>query len=284
MRALSRYLMTISFLALLSAGVASAQETVLLRLAPPAGQLSHYKTDISVWMISGLIPTEVDPQTPTVRQEIHTTSLVTEVVGDVRHITVTIDSTSFDASGIPGAAGAMPDMSGIVQHMQVDSRGQVLESAVVDSTVPAALRGMMGQVEQITTSASTSLDLPQEPIVPGYTWEIEDESPTESPAGRIITRSTRRFSLERVEVRDGVRHAILSMEGTISQQTDQDDEIPALMQMSLTGSLNAEIDLDLDAGRIFSMTNRVSMDGELVFGGQSNQMFTSTVVEMKLVE
>ncbi len=282
MRPSLRFLVPLTLLSLSSFGTAHAQETFLLRMAPPAGQVSKYETEVNIWMVSVILPIEIDPTTPMMRHELHTTSEVKDVVDEIRHVTLTIDSSRADSPAMPGVAGVLPNLSGIVQVMKIDTRGQVLESEMIDSTIPRGLRGSLDQVDRLS-GAATSLNLPENPVAVGDTWEVRDEVPIESPAGRVVTTTTRQYKLDAIEVRDGFRHALLSIDGTIAQETEDDPDTPAMMQLSMTGTVSSTIDLDLDAGRIVNMTNRVSMEGEMTIGGQSNQMMTTTVVEMNLV-
>ncbi len=282
MRRSLRLLVPLTLLSLSSFGTAHAQETFLLRMAPPAGQVSKYQTEVNIWMVSGILPSEIDLTTPTIRHELHTTLEVRAVVDEIRHVTLTIDSSRTESPAMPGVAGALPNLSGIVQVMKIDTRGQVLESEMIDSTIPSAVRGFLDQMDRLS-GAATSLNLPENPVAVGDTWEVRDEIPIESPVGRVVTTTTRQYKLDAIEVRDGFRHALLSIDGTIAQETDDDPDTPAMMQLSMSGTVSSTIDLDLDAGRIVNMTNRVSMEGEMTMGGQSNQMMTTTVVEMNLV-
>lgn len=229
----------VTIIALLVSSSAAAQEqTVLLRLLPPAGQVSHYRIEAE---------TSVDAagagQFSGVQLMLMSQTVVS-VEGDVRVVEMVIDSIGLDGPAAQAMGAAADLLQGLRSRLRMDTRGRVLETTFPDGGENPLLERMTSSMEQ---SMPAAVLLPEDPVEPGASWV--DTSAVTMPlegASMEIVRNLR-YSLVRVEIQDGARHAIISVAGTVTQTMLSTQMGGVAMESS--GTLQGEIDIDLDAGR-----------------------------------
>ena len=260
-------------------GVARAQEAVLLRLAPPVGQVSRYQIAMDIWIQSPMLPL-LETEGPTMHMEMFTTQTVAGIDGDVRDIKFTIDSMQLNSPLIPEGEG-MPGLGGIEATMKMDPRGRVLETAIADSALPPELQQSFSMMQQGLTG--TNLELPEGSIRPGDTWETSQDIPIPMAPGMEMGMEVLiKYVFERLERRAGARHAVISLSGTLAQGTPP-EAAPMPMEMSFSGSTDGEMVLDLDAGRIASSQVNMLMDGQFEAQGEVVPMIMNMEVKLKLL-
>src|SRR5437870_2092515 len=101
----------------------SAQAPVVLRLAPPAGQVSHYRYDMRMWMQLPGMPVG-DSSAPSMSMTGAFTQAVTRVDGDAHESRLSYDSLKLDAPMMGAMAGQPEQMlKGLVVVTRMDGRG-----------------------------------------------------------------------------------------------------------------------------------------------------------------
>lgn len=257
----------------------SPDAAVLLRLALPAGQVSRYVTNMS---------TTIDmPDNPmfdsatTMRQEMYTTQTVVEAEGDVRQISMAIDSVHMDAPGLFAMPEALGDMmKGITMRTSMTTRGAIL-SADADSSIAELMQPGFGSAQDLM--GGLSLDLPEGPVRAGATWTVPvDKTFDTGVLGAIHQTMELTYHFDRLDARDGVRHAMLSYTGTMAQTMEASDKSLS-MEMHYAGDLSGSMDLDLDDGRFTAMTMEMALDGTMDMMGKSMRMSMTMSMEQTLL-
>jgi hypothetical protein len=234
-------------LGLLVAGRLAAQEPVLLRLTPPAGQVSRYRTDLRIFMkMPG--DTDADSTQPFMLQCTDITQTVDSSLGELSVVRAVTDSARLLMPGAPGTLpGAVRDMlRGMTVTQRVDSRGRVLFSTASGPYVPPSVTGGM-------TSAMSGLSgrlpaLPEQPVRVGETWA--DSQPvalttTGSRATGWVRIDNRLDSLTQVA---GARIAAVSASGSAHYEVTSPQ-----FSMTVTGTSTGQVFWDLDRGRLARM-------------------------------
>ncbi len=240
---------TVSAVLLLLLATPAAAQEVLLRIKPPAGQVSRYQMTMQSDMdIAGGMSVSL-------QQGIFMTQRVTGVEGDEHTVVVTIDSARVTGpEGMP--TQMMADrMRGLTVTMRMNGRGQVLSSTFSDSTVQAALQGMAGQMSPTTPG---QVFFPERPVAPGAIWTDSGTTTMDNPQGAMTMTRRLTYKLERLEARGGARHAIISVTGTISQQLGGDAGAGG-MTMESDGTVSGQMDFNLDQGRWVANEMRMTM-------------------------
>lgn len=233
-----------------------AQDAVLLRLNPAAGQVTRFRAVMDAWLRSPLFA-----GADTIQPTAHVTSYITRIVTtapDSQRIELTdhTDSSTFDFPALRGfmpAAGTGDLLRGMRTMTRLDSRARGVATMVVEAPnlptgMPALIRGVQGLTVAISRLASVSL--PEQPVRPGDTWTDTltfdlANVPGLTGVGVQGTGSglaTMRF--ERVEQRYGARIAVLTAVATANAGA-ADETQSATLNLSATST----VDLDLDAGR-----------------------------------
>ena len=282
-----RCLALLAFLALPACGGTRApappspDAAVLLRLAPPVGQVSRYQGIIETTMEMPDMPMMGSPTT--VRQTVHSTQTVLAADGDTHHLTVIIDSVAIDA---PGVFGMMSQsalmMEGLTQRIAMTTRGEIVSSEIEDSTLTTGLRQAMGTVQDVVSGLS--LELPAEPVRRGATWTVPIERSV--PLGNIGSMNqTMEFTyrFERLELRDGARHAMLAFSGPIRQTMLSDSTASMQFEMELEGDFTGQMDLNIDAGRVEAMQATMGFGGFMTAMGQDITMVMTVSMEQALL-
>jgi hypothetical protein len=217
---------------LLGATGLSAQETVTLRMAPPAGQVNRYRTVIETFVSPAPRP-GVDTAQPMLRNTMYQTRTVQAAMGENRTIVEVIDSMQSESpamaamgSGGPGGGmgggpgggrgmgGQMAEMMrGLTTTMQMDSRGRVVSFEVSGGNFPPQFADRMRSAQR----PNSGFSLPAGPVRVGESWT--DTSTMTVGGGRgpgqpAAQRTT--FRLERIENRAGARVAVISVTGTLT--------------------------------------------------------------------
>ncbi|MDE2944768.1 MAG: DUF6263 family protein [Gemmatimonadota bacterium] len=236
---------------------------LLLRMAPPEGQVSRYAFSMETSMEGPMMPSTGGPLVTMAWQQVQTVLSADDEVFRVRGA-VDSASTTFGMP-MPGMDDMLPDLSGMSFTVDMDPRGSVLQ--VVESEgVP---EGAGVSVESMLQGAGHSV-LPEEEVSPGDSWMVE--TPIEMPLGTGGTMSMdMEFTYTFVSLDDGL--ATLSFEGPMDMDMDMQG-----MAMSGSGTLSGTLVVDLIEGRHVSQTSRQNM--EMSVAGTSMTVNTTTALEL----
>ena len=261
---------TLSFAAVLaSCGPSPAIRTIpleaplLLRMAPPEGQVSRYAYSMETSVESPMMPSTGGPLVTMAWQQVQT---VLSADDDVVRVRGAVDSASTTMGlPMPGMDDMLPDLSGVSFTVDMDPRGGVLQ--VVESEgVP---EGVGVSVESMLQGAGHSV-LPETEVSPGDSWMVE--TPIEMPMGTGGTMSLdMEFTYTFVSLADGL--ATLSFEGPMDMDMDMQG-----MAMSGSGTLSGTLVVDLVEGRYVSQKSRQNM--EMGVAGTSMTVNTTTTLEL----
>ncbi|WP_419859510.1 DUF6263 family protein [Candidatus Palauibacter sp.] len=261
---------TLMFAAVLaSCGQSSAVRTIplegplLLRMAPPEGQVSRYAYSMETSIESPMMPSTGGPLVTMAWQQIQT---ILSADDEVIRVRGAVDSASTTMGlPMPGMDDMLPDLSGMSFTVDMDPRGSVLQ--VVESQGVPEDAGVT--VETMLQGAGHSV-LPEEEVSPGDSWLVE--TPIELPMGTGGTMSMdMEFTYTFVSLADGL--ATLSFEGPMDMDMDFQG-----MAMSGAGTLSGTLVVDLVEGRNVSQTSRQSM--EMSVAGTSMTVNTTTTLEL----
>lgn len=236
---------------------------LLLRMAPPEGQVSRYAYSMETSIESPMMPSTGGPLVTMAWQQVQT---VLSADDDVIRVRGAVDSTSTTMGlPMPGVDDMLPDLSGVFFTVDMDPRGGVLQ--VVESEGVPEDAGV--SVESMLQGAGHSV-LPEEEVSPGDSWLVE--TPIEMPMGTGGTMSLdMEFTYTFVSLADGL--ATLSFEGPMDMDMDMQG-----MAMSGSGTLSGTLVVDLVEGRYVSQTSRQNM--EMGVAGTSMTVNTTTTLEL----
>ncbi|MYA33208.1 MAG: hypothetical protein F4037_09445 [Gemmatimonadales bacterium] len=255
--------------ALTSCGPSPAVRTIpleaplLLRMAPPEGQVSRYAYSMETSVESPMMPSTGGPLVTMAWHQIQT---VLNAEDEVFRVRGTVDSASTTMGlPMPGMDDMLPDLSGMSFTVDMDPRGGVLQ--VVESEGVPEDAGV--SVESMLQGAGHSV-LPEAEVSPGDSWMVE--TPIEIRMGTGGTMSLdMRFTYTFVSLADG--RATLSFEGPMDM--DMDFQGTA---MNGSGTLSGTLVVDLVEGRHVSQTSRQNM--EMSVAGMSMTVNTTTTLEL----
>ena len=257
----------------------SPDDAVLLRLAPPVGQVSHYRTVMETEIEMPDMAMMGSPTT--MQQTMHATQTVLQADGDTRHLSMVIDSVEIDGPGMFGAMAQGVEMiEGLTQRITMTTRGEIVSIEVPD--VDTEMGRALGAIQEIVSGLS--LELPQEPVRWGATWTVPVEKSI--PLGGVAqVNQTMEFTyrFDRLELRDGARHALLFVEGPMRQEMVADSAAPMPMEMELEGDITGQLDLNIDAGRIEGMTMTMGLGGLMMVMDRDMTMVMTMKMEQALV-
>ena len=238
---------------------------LLLRMAPPEGQVSRYAFSMETSIESPMMPSTGGPLLTMAWQQ---TQTILNVDGDVIRVRGAVDSASTTMDfgmPMPGMDDMLPDVSGMSFTVDMDPRGSVLQ--VVDSEGVPEDAGV--SVESMLQGAGHSV-LPEEEVSPGDSWMVE--TPIEMALGTGGTMSMdMEFTYTFVSLADGL--ATLSFEGPMDMDMDFQG-----MAMGGSGTLSGTLVVDLVEGRHVSQTSRQNM--EMSVAGTSMTVNTTTTLEL----
>ena len=237
----------------------SPQAPVLLRLAPPEGQVSRYAFSMQTDVDSPMIPASG----PLMTMRFFQTQTVLDGAGEVIRYRTTIDSTTM-TTAMPGM-DMLPDLAGSAFTTETDTRGAQLE--VTDSE---GLPDVPGFNMEDFLQESSYFVLPAEQVSPGDSWT--QGAPMSLPMG-----PTGSVSAEVV-----MTHTFVSLEGgfaTISFQGPIEMEMDmGGMGASATGRITGTMVVDLAEGRYQSQTSQTSLDIDM--GAMTMESTTTTTLEL----
>jgi len=254
----------------------SADAGILLRVAPPVGQVSHYRvvseTSIDMegmpMMGSGV----------SMSQTMFLTNTVLEETGELLTISTVIDSVDVDAPGMMGMVGqTLERIEGASMETVMSTRGDYQRAKVDESTVPSDMVSAFGVMQE--SFGGLSLGLPEEAVGPGATWTVPVTKTVSTPGmGEMVQGGEMSFVFERTEEGEDGRHAILSFTGVHTQGLGGDPSAQVTMEMDMSGESSGEVDLSLSEGRIHGMTMTMNMGGVMFMMG--NEITMSSTVTM----
>lgn len=220
---------------------------VLLRIAPPQGQVSHYRAEMQMFMHLPAMPA-MDSTTPFMTQQIDLTQTVTALEGEVRVLRMVTDSLHTD---MPALAGMIPtppvdELRGMTITMRMDPRGHVLSTEVSGGNLPPEIAR---QLSNVSSLGGRWPKFPEGPVRVGETWS--DSQAISMPAGPAQVSGWMRitYRLERLEQNGAARIAVLSANGTLANSGGAG----GAGRFAMTGTMTAENVMDLDAGRLVRM-------------------------------
>ncbi len=214
---------------------------ILLRLAPPEGQVSRYAHSTQAEVESPMMPAS-----PVMTMRTHQTQTVLGVGNDVIRFRTTIDSVSTTMpTTVPGMD--MPDYSGSVFTTVMDTRGG---SVGVIST--EGLPQVAGFDPASIMRESSHFVLPEEEVSPGDSWTVAAPmSLPMGPAGSMSIEVTMTYTFVSLEG----SLATLSFEGPMDMDLDM-----GAGGMTATGTTTGNMVVDLAEGRFRSQSSRASLD------------------------
>jgi len=222
-----------------TAAPTAAQQTVLLRLSPPVGQVTRYRNVAQTWMqVPGL--NAGDTSQPAMSQTMYWTRTITDAHSNTWTARTVIDSSS---------VGSMSDgdrFRGTVIRQTYDATGRLDSSSVTpppgaDSLMVAGTR-LAGHV---LGSLPSNLSMPSRPLRVGDSWADTVSVPLTTPKGNMTLKGRVMVTLENLERAAGDRVAVISSAGDFATDT-------AAVAAVGKASFHSTVRLDLDAGRLLS--------------------------------
>lgn len=263
-----RYPLGVSLLTLVLSRPAPAQQAqapVLLRLAPPTGQVSRYRT---VQAVSARV-TLIDSVLTADRAD---TALSKQTVsggdGDVRHVEIVMTPVTAHSS-----------MSGLRLASTVSTRGAIVQTSTDVSQ----------EFQQLLDALSgAAAELPEEPVEPGATWTTSIDMALPIPGVTDATFNVRQtHRLDQLDASGGSRIAVISHTGTVTPILTTTPEANA-PRFELRGRVTGETRIDLDAGRVSTLSETVRLDGTVTIQrGNVETRFpiaSTTVLETALLD
>ena len=226
-------------LLLLSATPLGAQQGVLLRYAPPEGQVSVYRIATT---------SEVDLPTGShmsVEQVMHMTQRVVARDDDVATVEMVVDSVSMTGPVGMMGGGATERFEGTRSTVRIDSRGRVLGVEYDDSLLQRIAGSFTGQ---LAGGSPGQVLFAERPVTPGAAWSDSGTTTIPTDAGRMEMWRNLTYRLERLEARGQARVAVISVTGTIRQVVTLEDT-GATPALTSEGTMQGQISYDLDASR-----------------------------------
>lgn len=247
--------------ALLALAVPARGQSVLLRLAPDEGLVSRYVLEMENYMNAPMMSSDQ----PMMVGEIHTTQTVVGVEGDVVEYRVVTDSADMRSPAMPMMDQQMPDLTGQVQTMKMDTRGRLVEIPGAD-TLSAETRQIMSRMNGF------GLELPENEVSPGDTWTATIE--TDQPAGAGGAMNMRMDITYTLTSVSGDL-ATIDFEGPLTMSGSQGG-----MAMDGSGTMSGTMVFDVARGRLASTDTQMEFD----MGMQGMTMTMSQTMNMRLIE
>lgn len=260
----------VTALSLLTPLASSAQDTpppsgtldtpVLLRLAPPEGQVSRYATSVQTDVDSPMMPSSG----PLMTIRTQHTQTVLGVDDDVIRFRMTMDSMTA-TSAMPGMTDMLPDFTGSIMTVETDTRGRQLGVTSTDG-MPDAGVSLDGFLQQ-----SSHFVLPEHEVSPGDSWTqgVPMSLPMDPSGGSMSTDIELTYTLVSLEG----SLATLSFEGPFNMDADM-----AGMGITGSGTMTGTMVADLAEGRFRSHSSRTSLDMNMA--GMTMKSTMTTTVEL----
>jgi len=220
-------------------------QSVLLRLAPAEDLVSSYVMHMETNMDTPMMASDK----PFMIMTIYTTQSVIGVEGEVIEYSIVTDSTRFSSPAMPMIAQQMPDQTGDVQTMKMDTRGRL-----VDLHAEGASPEVQEAIGQL---GGLGLQLPEEPVSPGASWTatIDNAVPGMPGGGAMSMQVNMMYTLVGVETAGGSQFATIAYEGPVTMSAGA-----AGMGMDGSGTSSGTIVFDVTLGRIASSEMEMAMD------------------------
>lgn len=232
---------------------------LLLRLAPPEGQVSRYAQTTQAEVENPMMP-----PTPVMTMSTHQTQIVLGVADEVIRFRTTIDSASTTMAMAPPGTD-MPDFSGSVLTTEMDARGRIL--GVISAEGMPDVPGF--SPESLFREASYFV-FPEDEVGPGDSWAMDAPmSLPMGPAGAMSMDVAMTYTFVSLEG----SLATLSFEGPIDMQLDA-----AGAGMTATGTMSGTMVVDLAEGRFRSQSTRASFDMNMA--GMAVETNVTTTMEL----
>ncbi|MDX1395127.1 MAG: DUF6263 family protein [Gemmatimonadota bacterium] len=251
---------------LVAAASLSAQ-SVLLRLAPEAGLESRYRMDMTMYMDNPMVSSDE----PFMISTIETTQTVVGVEGDVVEYSMRTDAVDMQTPAMPALQQQIPDVTGQVQVMKMDTRGRMVSVDTGDPAVDEQTQQAIGQL------GGMGLELPEQPVSPGESWQATlDFSPQGMPGGAGMTMQMQMtYTLTGVSSSGGSQLATISYEGPITMSGEG-----SASGMSASGRTSGSIVFDVTVGRIRTSEMEMSLDmNAMGMAIKMNQSMTMTLID-----
>jgi hypothetical protein len=245
-------------------------------MAPPVGQISHYKVVSETSMEMTGMP--MMGSGLSMSQTMFLTNTVLKEEGELRTISTVIDSVDVDAPGMMGmVAQTFEQIEGASMETVMSTRGDYESAKVDESTVPSDMASAFGAMQE--GFGGLSLGLPEEPVKPGATWTVPvTKTVSMAGMGEMVQAGEMSFVFERTEEREDGPHAIFSFTGVHTQEVGGDPSAQVSMEMDMSGDSEGEVDLSLSEGRVHGMTMTMNMGGVMFMMG--NEITMSSTVTM----
>jgi hypothetical protein len=229
----------------LAAGTAGAQQAVLLRYAPPVGQVTHYRAVSQTWMqVPGM--GSADTTQPAMTQTMYSTRTVTAMDGAARVVTSVVDSSKLEMGGGMAPSGDM--YRGMTTTQHVDNVGHVLS---FELTPPPGTNPMIADAMR-RRGGQRQFVLPERRVAPGATWTWSDTVAMSgaggASGGHTILDLT--YRLDKIERHGGARLATISATGQMHSDN-------AAAAGAMSGTVSEDLVFDLDAGRVTHETRTI---------------------------
>jgi len=199
--------------------------------------------------------------------QIYTTQTVLGVEGEVVEYETVTDSADIQMPAMPMLAGQVPDLTGQIQRMKMDTRGRVVEMDMED--IPEESRQFASQM------GGMGLQLPEDEVSPGDTWNarIDSDAPGMPGGGEMSMIMEMTFTLVEVAQSGGSRLATISYQGPIVMSGNGGGA-----GIEANGTTSGTIVFDVGRGRIHS--NEMTMSIDMNAGGMAMSM--NQTVNMRL--
>ena len=233
---------------------------VLLRLAPPEGQVSRYAHSTQAEVENPMMPSS-----PVMTMSTHHTQTVLGVVDDVIRVRTTIDSASATMGAAMPGTDVVPDFSGSVLTTEMDTRGRVL--GVISAEGMPDVPGF--NPESLFREASYFV-FPEEEVSPGDSWTMDAPmSLPMGPAGGMSMDVAMTYTF--VSLQGSL--ASLSFEGPVEMDMEFGGG-----GMTATGTITGTMVVDLAEGRFRSQLSRAAFDMNMA--GMTMETNVTTTMEL----
>jgi len=235
------------------ATIATAQESVLLRVGGSPGSSNRYQSVMDMFVLGGpMTQMGGDTSQPFMRVTVNQTRALSTVTGDTLTFTETVDSARSESPAMPqmGAmmGGAANAMRGRVTTTKMDNRARIFGIEITNANAPGAGaggsggpggpgggRGRGGPMGGMGGSQRVLYMLPERAVRVGETWTDSSSTPAAGTEGATNFLAT--FKLERVDSRGSARVAVISLDGNMATTTPQGPtrySVTGQFQMDLT--------------------------------------------------
>jgi len=221
-------------------------QSVLLRLNPEAGLVSRYVTGMETLMDNPMMPTDQ----PAMVGQVWSTQTVTSVEGDVVELEMVTDSADLSMPATPMMESQLPDMTGMVQIVKMDSRGRIIEADLGEDPDAQQVSGQM---------AGMGLQFPEGEVGPGESWSADIDYDLPGMPGSSMAMSMQlTYTLTEVSSAAGSQFATITFEGPVVMSGDSGG-----MGMQASGTTSGTMVFDVTKGRLTGTEMTLVIDIEM---------------------